>query len=242
LHVLDLLEDEGHTDMIKPYNHWVLYAIVAVFTYLTPIAVTSHFTTRNLWTIDTLETAAMYPGLQPGDTILIDRMVYNKEAPQRGDLVAVQVPQSEKILVLRVVGVPSDEIRMEGYSLFLNDEPVQHSPLRPEFIQHRVLENDADIYAWVEHNSDRSYVIALSPKVFAETAIPATRIESNEYFLLADNRSQLPLGLDEGFIRDSRILGAVPRAQIIGRPLYIAWSTDRDPSQVRWDRVGLRLE
>ncbi|MFU8805452.1 MAG: signal peptidase I [Bradymonadaceae bacterium] len=241
-HVLELLPEDPDGYVVKPYNHWVLYGIVAILTYITPVAVTSHFTSSHLWSVNTMNTAAMYPGLQPGDTVLIDRMVYKKNTPERGDLVAIEVPQSSEMLILRVVGVPDDEIRVEGYNIYLNDEPVQHSPLRPEFIQHAEVENTADLYAWVEHNNERSYVIALSPRVFAETTIPAMRIESSQYFLLADNRSQLPLANEEGFIRDSRIFGTITKSQIIGRPLYIAWSTSPDDAQIRWDRMGLRLD
>jgi signal peptidase I len=242
LHVWELLPQDRSAYVLRPYNHWVIYGIVLMLTYLTPILVTTHFTARHLWSVNTLHTAAMYPGLEPGDTVLIDKMIYKRSPPQRGDLVAVAVPQSDELLILRVVAVPEDEIRMEGYSVYLNEAPVQLSPLKSEYVQYPPGANEVDLYPWIEHNEDRSYVIALSPRVFAETEIPATRIASNEYFLLADNRSQLPLTPDQGYIRDSRMLGPIGRAQIVGRPTHIAWSHDPIQAQTRWERIGLRLE
>jgi signal peptidase I len=39
---------------------------------------------------------------------------------------------------------------------------------------------------------------------------------------------------------DSRQWGPVPHARIMGRPVWVYWSTDAD-GHLRWSRVGLRL-
>ena len=56
-------------------------------------------------------------------------------------------------------------------------------------------------------------------------------IPSGAVFVMADNRNAG---------EDSRHWGPVPRAQIIGRPAWIYWSSDPDGS-TRWSRIGRRL-
>ncbi len=55
-----------------------------------------------------------------------------------------------------------------------------------------------------------------------------TKINSDEFFMIGDNR-------DNSI--DSRFLGAIPYKLIIGKPwfIYFSWDENRSP---RWDRIG----
>jgi signal peptidase I len=57
------------------------------------------------------------------------------------------------------------------------------------------------------------------------------RIPSEAVFVMADNRNAG---------EDSRHWGPLARDRIVGRPVWIYWSSDAD-NRTRWDRVGLRL-
>lgn len=57
------------------------------------------------------------------------------------------------------------------------------------------------------------------------------QIPSEAVFVMADNRNAG---------EDSRHWGPVSRAQIIGRPVWIYWSSDAD-GHTRWSRIGRRV-
>ncbi|MBA2665226.1 MAG: signal peptidase I [Bradymonadaceae bacterium] len=243
-HVLELMARAQHQEpeyVLKNYNHWVLYCVVFLLSYVTPISVTTHFTARYLWSVAPMHTAAMYPAVEPGDTLIIDRMVYRKEPLKRGDLVAIRAPQGDETLVLRVVAVPDDIVRIEGMNLYLNDEAVQSFPLEPENVQQGFVARD-DMYVWVEHNHSERYVISLAPRMMHSMVLAPTRIEDGQVFLLSDNRSQVPIYKEPGTIRDSRLFGAIDVDMIEGKPLYIGWSVHPVTNAVRWERIGLRTQ
>jgi signal peptidase I len=50
-------------------------------------------------------------------------------------------------------------------------------------------------------------------------------------FVMADNRNAG---------EDSRHWGPVAQTQIVGRPVWVYWSSDAD-GHTRWGRIGLRL-
>ncbi|HEY7203259.1 MAG TPA: signal peptidase I [Methylomirabilota bacterium] len=57
------------------------------------------------------------------------------------------------------------------------------------------------------------------------------QIPSDAVFVMADNRNAG---------EDSRHWGPLARDRIVGRPVWVYWSTDAD-GHLRWDRVGRRL-
>ena len=63
----------------------------------------------------------MVPTLHVWDQLLINKLAYDIEGPERGDIVLFRDPEED--LIKRVVGVPGDEIAVRDGRLFLNDEP-----------------------------------------------------------------------------------------------------------------------
>lgn len=231
------IEDESEY-VLKGYNHWMIYAVVVLLTFTVPIGATAHFI--SVYLLGTHEVAApgMYPTLRTGDVVLVDLAAYRDRAPQRGDLVTVRA-RGDREVILRVVGVAGDVVRIEGETVFVNSEPLDRSPLDDQALRVPSLD-DGDLLAMVEHNNGNRYVISVSPKAFNAQSIAPTKIAADEFFVLADNRSQVG-GEPARPIRDSRDFGAVALRDVTGRPLYIAWSRAAD-SDVRWDRVGLRTQ
>jgi signal peptidase I len=234
-------DQAGDDFVLQGYNHWTIYLVVYLLTFLVPIALTVEFTQSNLWQLETVENGAMYPTVQPGETVLVDMNAFRQHAPVRGDVVAVTPPEADEMQILRVVGVNQDVVRMEGNTLFVNDEAVGRSPLvDQDELAHNELEKESGLLAWVEHNQGERYVISVSPRVYTELTMPPTRLEPDQYFLLADNRSQVPVQGEKAKIRDSRNFGNVAGEQLEGVPRYIFWSVGPDGS-IRWDRIGLRV-
>lgn len=225
--------------LLRGFNHWTIYSVVFVLTYAAPILGTAHFISRYLLGFDEIESAAMYPTLQAGDVALIDKSAFRNRVPRRGDLVAVQLDEDRPALVLRVVGVENDVIRIEGETVFVNNEPLERSHLDDTALRVPSLDGEADLLAMVEENNGNRYVISVSPKAFVANSMPPTKLESNELFVLADNRSQVP-ARGSARIRDSRDFGPVKLDDVDGEPLYIAWSSQA--GSTRWGRIGLRTQ
>ncbi len=71
----------------------------------------------------------MLPTFEVGDTILVDRVIYRLREPERHDVIAFNsVERSTKgdrngpVLVMRVVGLPGDDVMVRDGVLFVNDE------------------------------------------------------------------------------------------------------------------------
>lgn len=231
--------------VLKGYNHWTIYLVAFMLSFLVPIVLTLDFTRSNLWSLERVENGAMYPTIQPGDTVLVDLNAFREEPPVRGDIVATEKSEGDDAQFLRVVGVQDDVVRMEGNTLYVNDGEVGRSPLDAEQIAHAELDKENGLLAWVEHNQGERYVISVSPQVYTELTMPPTRLAADEYFLLADNRSQVPIQGEQSEkrgdrIRDSRNFGKVSGPELEGVPRFIFWSRGPDGS-IRWDRIGLRV-
>lgn len=221
------------------YHHPLFYALIAIVTFAAPMAVAVDFAQRHLFSLAPVESMGLYPHAHPGDHLFIDRTVYRSTPPKRGDLVALRLPETGELAIRRVVAVPQDEVSMHGYTLVINDQIIDYTPLEPEWITHGELDPDADPSVWVEHNHDRRYVISMTPGTVMNSAIAGLKLDEGSYFVLADNRS--PAAPEQTTIQDadSRIFGPISRDHIEGRPLYIAWSNNPETGSTRWSRIGL---
>jgi signal peptidase I len=234
-----IAQEKPHTP--KPYQHPLMYALLAVLTFAAPLAVTAQFTANHLFGVAVVDSLVMYPQARPGDRLLIDKTVYRADEPARGDLVAVRIPSTGELAILRVIGVPSDQIQMHGHTLIINDSPVEFAPLNPEWISLGELDDDLGLQVLVEHNHDRRYVVAMSSRGSGGATVTGLELGKDTYFVLADNRSALADEQGEGQT-DSRTFGPISRDHIEGRPLYIAWSYHPDTGSPRWNRIGLPTE
>ncbi|MFW5968773.1 MAG: signal peptidase I [Persicimonas sp.] len=233
-------EEIGDDYVLEGYNHWTIYAGAVLLSFVVPIALTFNFATNHMWSLERVEDAAMYPSIQPGDTLLVNRTPFGMGPPERGRLAAVDPPEGDGLRPLRLVAMPGDEVRLQGNSLYVNDEPVDHSPLDDDQVVRADLDEESDLLAWVEHNDGQSYVISVSPREHSELEVSPIDLGEDEFFVLADNRSEAPAVGAEARVRDSRHFGQISSDRIVGVPRYVFWSTNPDGS-IRWERIGLRL-
>jgi len=102
--------------------------------------------------------AAMEPTLENGDTVFVNRLIYNARRPRRGDLVVFR-PQGEEgmhLLVRRVVAVPGEVVQVYEGNLFINHQ----------------------LY---ERNSDFTEI------TYAGIAETPLLLEEHQFFVLGDN-------------------------------------------------------
>ncbi len=223
-------EDEAY--VLRGYNHWMIYTVVFVLSFAAPLYATGHFVSQYLLQFQTVDDASVYPTLRPGDVALVDKSAFRGRAPARGELVSLTNDRGNE-QILRVVAVEDDIVRIEGETVFVNDEPLERATLDtppPE---------DGELLAMVENNHGNRYVISVSPRAYTALTLPPTRLAAGEFFVLADNRNQVPLAEDGQPIRDSRNFGTVKRKTIVGKPLFIAWSGTSD--ELRLSRIGLKV-
>ena len=161
-----------------------------------------------------------------GDYLLVDKVHYGRGGIwghilpyaqiRRGDIVVFRYPvHPEQHFVKRAIGLPGDHIRLMNKTVVVNGQPmrenyvVYHSPLpdpyRDDFPATSYMSSNVEARWWVEM---RKLVKN------GELIVPP-----DMYFVLGDNR-------DESL--DSRYWGFVPRENIIGTPLVIYWSFDRN--------------
>ncbi len=152
-----------------------------------------------------VEGSSMYPNLQDGQYLLVNKLVYSRidqerlsriipfwqadrpeerfaiHPPQRGDVIVFRYPRDpSRDFVKRVIGVPGDEVEMRRGAVYVNGAAVQEP-----YLQARDLSD-----------------------------LKKMNLAEDEYFVLGDNRPSS---------NDSRAWGVVPTANILGKAWFIYW-------------------
>lgn len=157
---------------------------------------------------------AMFPTLtgpsamHPGDQVWVDKRVYNKTKPQRGDVVAfttqgINHPQAKPghTWVKRIIGLPGEAILWEPPNFTINNA-LPEDPLLLEMIAGK------DLYSGMHWPKGHPL---MPPAINPET--PSIILGENEYFVIGDNQ-------EDNF--DSRYFGPLNGDNIFGKVVYIA--------------------
>ena len=129
-----------------------------------------------------VEGPSMSPSLADSEFLLVNKLSYLTDDPQRGDVIVFRSPRSpDEDLVKRVVGLPNETVEIRNGQVLVNGHLVDEA----------------------------SY---FRGSIGRDT--PAQRIPEDSYFVLGDNRLQS---------RDSRDIGSVPRASIVGQVWLVYW-------------------
>ncbi len=163
-----------------------------------------------------------------GDYLLVDKAHYGHSSlwswllpyrpVQRQDIIVFRFPiNPRQYFVKRVVAIPGDRVRLVDKHVYVNGvrqndsyatfRPAWRDRFRDEFPDGG-LDGDGD------GNSAAWFKQARKLIDNGELIVP-----ENSYFVLGDNRDNS---------EDSRYWGFVPRENVVGRPLMIYWSMDRD--------------
>lgn len=175
-----------------------------------------------------LPSASMEPTLLQGDYFLVRTRFWG--APQRDELIVYRNPADPKdTWVKRIVGVPGDRLRIVDKQLYRNGAAV----VEPYAVH---LTSYIDAYRDNFPSDPNAPIPARGLEMLAkdvrngEVVVPA-----GQYFVMGDNR-------DDSL--DSRYLGFVPAASIIGRPwlIYASYAAQgedkkRTAFNTRWNRL-----
>ena len=175
-------------------------------------------------------TGSMNPTILEGDRVLVDKHVYGLRIPftltrltdgrdpRRGEIVVFDSPDDGISLVKRVIGVPGDVIALDERGLSINGIHADYQPGEQE----RVSTLLGSAQAWNPEMLRESGVLPAHQVMRIPAAAgPAfeyfgpVRVPEDHYFMLGDSRDNS---------RDSRYIGFVPRANIVGRATGVAIS------------------
>lgn len=164
---------------------------------------------------------SMRPTIVEGDRIIINKLAYDIKLPftqislahladpERGDIVIFESAAADKRLVKRVIGLPGDTIEMRDNKVIINGQVVSYK-----------YEAIYDAYALKkEALPGQEHMVRISTYMTARADMPEVVVPESHYLVLGDNRDNSA---------DSRVIGFVPRNEIIGRSKKVAFSLDYD--------------
>ena len=179
-------------------------------------------------------TGSMKPTIIEGDRIFVNKMAYDLRVPlthhsllrlaepQRGDIIIFDSAVSELRLVKRVIGVPGDVVQVRDDVVYVNSEPLGYEPTG----ELSTNENGAvveDVRETIQSNvaeAEREYTVRMQQGGRLSDFGPV-QVPDDSYFVLGDNRDNSA---------DSRVIGFVPRHEVVGRSSSVVLSLDYENS------------
>ena len=198
-----------------------------------------------------IPSGSMEKTLLIGDHLVVDRInlappakwmpLVRYREPRHGDIMVFIKPVSEPeldsdgkpqylFLVKRLVGLPGDRIHLRNGIVILNGVAQEQQFAQPTTAENfsEFLDNFPVIPPGDVPGSTESWAVNFRQYVHdGELVVPP-----GMYFMMGDNRHNS---------LDSRFWGFVPRANIVGRPLFNYWSFDTPESQYEQSGLGPRL-
>lgn len=161
-------------------------------------------------------TGSMEPTIQPGDVLLVDKTAFgpsipilNKRIatwaqPSRGDIITFVPPHTDDLYVKRVIGLPGDQIRVEGAEVFINGERLAHRPIERSSESIVIEESIGGLDHFIQISRSRPSLSR--EQVFA--------VPPRKYFVMGDHRNDSEDSRFWGYVDEERIMGKVKRIAV----------------------------
>ncbi len=212
---------ERMASMSATWNHrlWRTARGVAFAVLMVAICVTASAPFMRAYVIPS---ASMEGSLLIGDHVIVNKFGVGREI-RRDELVTLRYPvDPRQTFVKRVIGIPGDHIRLVDKQVIRNGRRL----VEP-YVRHDTAH--ADAYRDNSPGAPNNLLPAQGVDMIdhhvsgGEVIVP-----EGSLFVLGDNR-------DDSL--DSRYWGFVPRANVIGQPVFVYWSYDAAASKTRWGRT-----
>jgi signal peptidase I len=181
---------------LKKYNRWYVYLACLLLAALVIQTVVETTVKKHFVQAYKIPAGSMIPALLPGDHILVNKFIYQKSEPQRGDIIVFEYPKNpSQDYVKRLIGLAGDVVEIENKQLFING--------------HKYREDYAingDLYTFPGYQSPRDN--------FGPVVVP-----DGFLFVLGDNRDNSADSRFWGFVGREKIKG-----KVIG--LYWSWDRE----------------
>lgn len=180
---------------------------------------------------------SMKPTILIGDRVFVDKLAFdvkipftninlNRHAePQRGDVIVFDSKASGNRLIKRVIGIPGDVIELNNNWLVINGNRVEIELINypAEFDQ---FLNDRDTAVYYKESfkltalNKNSHQIRVSSSLLSRrSSFTKTVVPDDHYWVMGDNRDNSA---------DSRVIGMVPRDELIGKAESVILSFDKE--------------
>jgi signal peptidase I len=191
-----------------------------------------------------IPSGSMRPNLLEGDVVFVNRLAFDLKLPltdivvtrlgdpQRGDVVTFSSPQDGTRLIKRIIALPGDVVEMRDERLVINGEEAGYTMAGegPEKLKGGAITTAQQLLETVNGAQRR---IQLLPQVDARRNFAPVKIPKDQFLMLGDNRDNSA---------DSRFIGLVPRALLIGRAERVLVSADMLGNWMpRTERFGMSL-
>jgi signal peptidase I len=153
-----------------------------------------------------IPSGSMEPTLLINDRLIVDKVAYRFNPPQRGDIVVFDPTENlskkgfKDAFIKRVVGLPGEQVALIDGKVYINGKPLQE-----KYIEQGLATEISDCDP--SHIDTGTFFLS-QPQVLAP----------NQYLVLGDNRHNS---------LDGRCWGAVPASKIIGKATILFWPLNR---------------
>ncbi|HEX9970588.1 MAG TPA: signal peptidase I [bacterium] len=203
-----------------------------------------------------IPTGSMKDTLLIGDALLANQFIYGVRTPghipiintkipyiklpalaqpKRGDIIIFKYPKDDKLnYVKRCVALSGQTVEMRNGDVYIDGKPEGEKIL---------IKRDYDPsegfycnYYQISLETGKKYTIRqYESRFMGDGNFGPIRVAENQYFMMGDNRDNS---------EDSRVWGCLPKENIVGKPLIIYWSWDKNVplykllKKVRWNRIA----
>lgn len=192
-----------------------------------------------------IPSASMHPNLLEGDVVFVNRLAYNVKVPltdivlghtgepQRGDIVTFSSPTDGTRLIKRVIALPGDRVEMRNERLIINGQAADYDGVVRTADHIKGVGELTALQVAEKIDGGRPHTIQILPQLQAQRDMAALVVPAGQYLMLGDNRDNSA---------DSRYIGMVPRALLIGRAERVLASADIQGNWLpRTERFGMSL-
>lgn len=147
----------------------------------------------------------------------------------RGDIVVFVSPAEPGLYVVkRIMGIPGDRLHLRDSVVYRNGEKLDEP-----YVMHKMQ----------DYNPYRDNFPAVPPDRYGVTpewqVLQRANIQGDD--LVVPEDSYFAMGDNRDVSYDSRFWGFIPKANVIGRPMFIYWSFVTPPNQYQLRGAGDRL-
>jgi signal peptidase I len=113
----------------KPYHRWYFYvAISAGVILLNEFILTPILPDIKRFKVYKFPSISMQPALLVGDRLVVDREMYKKDKPKRGDVIISEYPKDpSKDYLKRVIGLEGEKVEIVDNKVYIDDKLIDDS-------------------------------------------------------------------------------------------------------------------